>query len=481
MSISSALSNAYSGLSAVSRNAEVISGNVANALSENYSRQETVLSNRMGGVSVARVVRMENAGVTATRREFEAEQASRQTEARAYAAISGRIGLPGESDALSSLFTGIEVSLVNLENAPDSVVLQERVVEAIQRTTDSFRKISDEISSVRLAADRNISRQVDAINLSLSRIEKLNNDIRALSVSDQALPRLFDERQALIDKVNTIVPVRVSYASNGDVSLFANGGVILLNGTSRELSFTPASSVLPEMSYAAGSLSGISVEGVALDVSGENGPLGGGSLAANMRVRDIIAPGMQQQIDALARDFIERFQNPAVDPTIAPGGAALVTDGGAVFNAANETGLSSRLEVNAMVDPVSGGDLWRIRDGLGAPGPGVSGDSSLISRLGAGFRELVSPQTGLDIDVAMSGEGFASEVSSIWIGRSALADERASYSTAGFEAARQTEIQITGVDTDREMQDLLVVEQAYAANAKVISVIDQLMQRLLEI
>ena len=37
-----------------------------------------------------------------------------------------------------------------------------------------------------------------------------------------------------------------------------------------------------------------------------------------------------------------------------------------------------------------------------------------------------------------------------------------------------------GVDSDAELQALMLVEQAYAANAKVLSVIDDLMKLLLE-
>ena len=38
-----------------------------------------------------------------------------------------------------------------------------------------------------------------------------------------------------------------------------------------------------------------------------------------------------------------------------------------------------------------------------------------------------------------------------------------------------------GVDTDDEMQKLLLIEQAYAANARVMQTLDELMQHLLGI
>ena len=45
----------------------------------------------------------------------------------------------------------------------------------------------------------------------------------------------------------------------------------------------------------------------------------------------------------------------------------------------------------------------------------------------------------------------------------------------------EAEGQTTRVDTDQELQRLLIVEQAYAANARVIETIDRLIQNLLEI
>jgi len=38
-----------------------------------------------------------------------------------------------------------------------------------------------------------------------------------------------------------------------------------------------------------------------------------------------------------------------------------------------------------------------------------------------------------------------------------------------------------GVDTDVELQNLLVIEQAYAANAKVIQAVNSMMNKILEI
>ncbi|MEZ5910819.1 MAG: flagellar basal body rod C-terminal domain-containing protein [Paracoccaceae bacterium] len=60
------------------------------------------------------------------------------------------------------------------------------------------------------------------------------------------------------------------------------------------------------------------------------------------------------------------------------------------------------------------------------------------------------------------------------------ADARASYLGAQYTSLRGLELQ-SGVDTDAEMQNLLLVEQAYAANAKVVQAVDDMIQTLLGI
>ncbi|MFQ5439730.1 MAG: flagellar basal body rod C-terminal domain-containing protein, partial [Paracoccaceae bacterium] len=60
------------------------------------------------------------------------------------------------------------------------------------------------------------------------------------------------------------------------------------------------------------------------------------------------------------------------------------------------------------------------------------------------------------------------------------AEQAESFSRARFQELRTIEA-ASGVDTDQEMQKLLLIEQAYAANSRVVSTIDQMLQTLMEI
>jgi flagellar hook-associated protein 1 FlgK len=75
---------------------------------------------------------------------------------------------------------------------------------------------------------------------------------------------------------------------------------------------------------------------------------------------------------------------------------------------------------------------------------------------------------------------MASEIASFFAGRAARSDDDRAYLAARQSMLAEQETHAIGVDTDSELQSLMVVEQAYAANARVLSVIDSLMRLLLE-
>ena len=153
---------------------------------------------------------------------------------------------------------------------------------------------------------------------------------------------LMDQRQQAIDQISAIVPLREIPREMGTMALVTSTGAMLLDGAPAELGFTPVGVIAPGMTMASGALFGITLNGRAVDVAGANSPIAGGSLAANFTIRDVLGVEAQAKLDAIARDLVERYQDPAVDPTLTPGQAGLFNDLGSAFDPANEVGLAQR-------------------------------------------------------------------------------------------------------------------------------------------
>ena len=220
---------------------------------------------------------------------------------------------------------------------------------------------------------------------------------------------------------------------------------------------------------------GLTLNGTAIRTDSEKGALRGGALGAQFAIRDEFGVEAQTQLDALARDLVERFQDPAVDPTLSVGDAGLFTDNGAAFDLTDEVGLSERLTLNAAVDPDQGGQAWRLRDGVNAASPGNVGDASLLHDLTDALTNTRIPASGSFGGGAFSAINLVSTFLSDIGSNRTQAEQKQSYASARLSELTERQL-ADGVDSDDEIARLMVIEQAYAANARVIEAVDEMMQ-----
>lgn len=481
MSISTAFSNASSGLTATSRMTEVVSSNVANAMTEGYARRDVALSaSTGGGVRIDTVSRVVSESLQQSLRLAAADAGNAQTRSTFLQRFEDQLGTPGRSGALSSAFSDLETALISASSLPDSSARLTAVATAAGALADKLNAVSADLQQSRLEADRSIATQVDTLNTALQQVAELNRTITGELANGRDANGLIDQRQALIAKIGEIVPVRSAPHQGGQVTLYTTGGALLLDGTSTvEIGFSPVGAMTADMTLAGGALSGLTINGKPIS-STDEGVLGGGTLGAAFAVRDTLAPAAQSGLDALARNLIDRFADPSVDPTLGSGAAGLFTDAGAAFDAANETGLAGRIRLNALVDPAAGGEVWRLRDGLGAAVPGPVGDTTLLNALSEALTRDMTPASAALGTTARSASGLAAELLSRASTARVSAALRSTYTAAQHDSLSEAALS-EGVDTDYEMKTLLQIEQSYAANAKVIRAIDDMMQRILEL
>lgn len=483
MTISGSLSSALSGLTAASRAAEIVSSNIANAMTEGYGRREVQLSARVVGASgqgvrINGVTRITNPIAIGDRRLAQASNGDKEAKAEFLRRLEGVIGSPDSPGSLSGRIAALDRSLISAAARPESEALLSQVADAARNVASHLASASTDIQAARSRADDQIQSQVTLVNTTLARIAALNTEIRSNSGAGRDASSLMDQRQQAIDQIASIIPLREIPREGGTIALYSTTGATLLEGRPAVFGFTPVGSISAQMTIGSGALSGLTLNGRAISVAGENSPIAGGSLAGNFAVRDELGVQAQDRLDAVARDLVERFQDPAVDPTLAVGDAGLFTDGGLAFDPGNEAGLSARLRMNAAADPRQGGQLWRLRDGMGAATPGEVGDSSLLTALGTALNAAREPVSGGFMTGARSFSVLAGDfVSAVSSGRLS-AESEATFALGKAEALKTIELE-EGVDTDAEMQKLLMIEQSYSANAKVIQMVGDMIQTLI--
>lgn len=483
MTLSTALNNALGGLTAASRGAAVVSGNVANALTPGYARRSLELATSQisgNGVRAVGVIRHQDPVLIANRRATDADLAQQSAIADFHSGFERSVGTPDDPASLSARLSAFGGSLITAASLPDSAQRLDQAARDGRRLAEGLNAASQNLRQMRSDADRTIGSQIEALNQTLRDIEELNARIPAIRNSGGDVGAFLDQRQVLIDSVNDLIPVNAVARQNDQVSLYSDGGLILLEGSAAEFSFATTGDTMPHMTVGNGLLSGLEMNGNPVRTLGDSAQIRGGALAAQFAIRDDLSVEAQAQLDTVARDLIERFETPGLDPSTMATDPGLFTDDGNRFNAAAPPGLALRISLNTVADPDAGGDSWRLRSGLGAAAPGDPGDATQLQAFG----DVLEDPRSVTGSPFGTGNMRAAELAEALMTRAGatahIAESRRTFAnTARTEMARIEAEQ--GVDTDTELQNLTQIQQTYAANARMLTVVDELMDTLLRL
>lgn len=480
MSLSSSLSTAISGLNVTARRAEIVSSNIANASTPGYAVRSLEVTSQQngGGVRAVSVTRSADPILIAQRRSSDAEYQAASELADFHRGLAGAIGQTQDPNSLGASVVRFETALVDAASRPESPAALTEIVNEGQRLATKINTVSAQIGEARQNADSQIGLTVTRLNAALKQVADINNEIIQMTGQGRETASLQDQRQQVIDQIAQEIPLTEVDRGRGQLALYTAGGLALLDGSNlAAFGVSPRAMITPDLNVGAGTLSQLTVNGRDVAALADRSLVGGGRLAALFEVRDQIAPAAQGQIDAVARDFIERFQFASADPTLATGDAGLFTDSGGNFDPLLELGLAARIAFTPLADPAQGGDISLLRDGLGAAVQGPVGDATQLQRLASALTEGRATVSGGFTAASRSAAVLTSDLLSMTSVELAEQETRESFAASLNQTLRTEELR-NGVDTDTEMQQLLVIEQAYAANARIIETISEMLDTL---
>lgn len=482
MSISGALNNALSGLSASSRMAEVVSTNLSNALTEGYARRAVTLSSVQvggsgGGVRIDGILRFVDEGLLADRRLADAALSGHQMTADYLTRLERSLGTADDPTNLVARLAAFEGALIRASADPASQPRLDTVATRLQDLVDTIRQNDSALQEMRQEADRSIATQISQLNTGLAQVEMLNGDILRLRGSGDDVSALLDARQRIVDGIAQLVPLRATVRDDGTIRLMTTSGLTLVDGRAVEFAFTPTPTITGDMAHASGALSGVTLDGQPLDAVNGVGRLDGGAIGAAFAMRDRTLPEIQGALDALAADLMARFEDPANDPSLAGGVPGLFTDEGGTLDLSDLAGLAGRITINPAIVASMGGNAALLRDGLGGAALPPNGDAAQLNRW---IDALSAPRAYVPGQAVQSAAVRAGSLVAQTGATRLRAEEEAGFASARWATLKEAEL-ADGVDTDNELQTLLRVEQHYAANAKVIETVDFMMRRLMEI
>lgn len=504
MSLDSALSIASSGLANINRHFAVISQNVANASTPGYAReiatQESVTGAGIGmGVRTGPASRATDDVLQGDLLLQNASVASLTTQSGALQAIDTSLGSVGSGTDLSSLLGKLQDAFTTLQADPSSQTQQAAVVASAGTLASGINRLAGTYTQQRQAAQDGISSDIATLNATLAQIGGLTKQIVSLKSAGQSTADLENQRNAAVQTLSSTIGVQVLQQADGSVFVASGGLTLPTDGDGKTDPFAALSANVGAGAAYPATLPAVTLRGV--DVTRQ---IAGGTLGAHVALRDTLLPTAQAELDEFAQTLAGRFD--AQGLRLFTDGAGNVPQGGGTPAQANYVGFSSSIQVS----PAVAATPSLVRDGTQAvagsatgasaftpnASGGPAGFATLIGRvltyaLGAevqaGVGQPVPATTGLGVAGTLAAPyaspatlaGFASALTAAQAQESGGVSDALTAETSVQTALTAKLSAATGVSVDTEMSDMIALQNAYAANAKVIASVQSMWTDLL--
>jgi flagellar hook-associated protein 1 FlgK len=497
MSLDSALHTATSGLRLTQKQLTQASQNVAKAGVAGYTRKQVDAQSVTygSGVRAGEATRQIDTALRSQLLAAAGQQGAATLRDGTLAPLAQLQGSPTDASSTAGLVGALNDGFTGLAASPADSGAMSKVLLSAQALAGQLNAVSDAVGSARQQVQDGLRSDVDQANGLLSDIAKLDKLVRGETIAGRSAADLADQRDTAIIQLAGLVGVKPVPAEQGGVTLMLNSGSILpLQEGSTPFALADAT-VSPSSYHGApqGTLPGLTLNGEPLDSAHLGGALGEG-----FALRDTTLPVMQAELDLTAATLAQRLDQQGLRLFTDAGGAP-PPDPTTPEGLAASTGFASRIAVNPAVR-----DSPRLlRDGTHAvpgftPNPegGPSGFASLVNRVttysfgaerSAGLRHPPIAASGLGPNGRLSA-GFAAPAR-IADYATAVVGSQATVAAAAAGGASQSAAlrsqfdgllqKAEGVDVDSEMANMVTLQNAYAANARVLTAVQSMWDALL--
>lgn len=504
MNLDAAMRIATGGLANIDRQLALISQNVANTDTPDYARQVSTQNSltadgRGYGVLSGPSARRLDTALQAELFARDGVVAGLTVTQGSLTAIDAVHGTPGGGEDLSARLGQMRDAFSALLGDPASQGRQNQIVSAAGALTRQINTLSEAYDQQRQAAHDDAIGALSDLTRGLEAIGSLNTRIVALRAGGASSSDLENQRDAALHSIAGLISVKALVRENGDMLVVTEGGIALpTRDTATALTMAPTN-LRAGFHYPDGGVPGILLRGQ--DVTRQ---MIGGRIGADIALRDTTLPTFQAELDEFAFTLAGRFEAQGLALFTDPLGA--VPSGGGSPAQTGYVGFAGTIQVSAAIaaspsllrdgtHSVSGGPATASAF-TANPSNGPAGfttlirrvlDNALGSEVQAGVAHVAPTTSGLGpsgrlmapfaapitlADFASAVVGAQSEVSASTVDRLATA-------TALRDRIAERHTAVSGVNLDTEMATMLTLQTAYGATARVLTVVQSLMDEFM--
>jgi flagellar hook-associated protein 1 len=458
-SIYGIVNTALSALNTYTAAIDVVSTNIGNVSTPGYSRQQAIIQANAPintangvigtGVGVTNVERVYNTFLT-TQLNSASQDMGKWTAQQESLNSVEQVFNDSSDASLSSTMASFWNNWQSLVNNPSGSTERSVLVNSADNLAQAFNNMSSQLSDIQKGIDKSVVDNVSQVNQLVKKIADLNQNIQQAQAAGQDTNTYKDELDLQVKNLSELININTNTSTNGQINIQLADGKPLVEGASTWLLSTQANALtgLKDITWSDGGATSTVV----------NGDISSGKLGGYLNVR-AMTTSYQTQLDTLAQGIIAQVN------TLQEGGYDINGDAGVAFFTG--TGAADIAVNTAIVnDP---GLVAAAKTAAGAPGDGSNASAianlqnTLFTLNGttATFSDFYSSLTSkVGSDVQTTNSNYSSQSATA----TACQNQLDSYS---------------GVSVDEEQTKLILYQNAYAAAAKLMTVLDNMMQDLL--
>ena len=469
MSLSGALNSASLGLQTTQGLSRIAADNVSNAMTPGYVRRQGVLVTPgagQGGAVISEIRREVDVTLQRMSRLENGKMAQYQSIQEGLTGYTSYLGQPGDGTSPADRFNAFQNSLTTLSNLPSSNGAQAATVLAAEDLARSVRGAAVTLGSTLNDVNMEIRYEVADLNQALYQLRDLSSSRREFAAGSLESAKFDEKMDTVLDQISGIVDTRVTTSASGSISIYTLSGAALLEGNQvHDVTFNPSDGTL---------MAG--AQDITPFKEGVRG-LRYGSLTGLSQLKREIIPRFEQQLDEYARGLVQSFEN--ADASLVAGEPGLFTDNGSAFSTSNSVGLAGRLQVNDKLLATGALEVWRLRDGLGASAQGPASETNQINAFIAALDKPLSSASGTGIPTDVTIRDFAAEMITSQALERVRSENDFNAASSAAEVVMSARRNSEGVNIDDEMQQLILIEQSYAANSRILTTVSDMIDTLI--
>ncbi len=462
----SSLANGVKALNAQSAGLESAGRNLANVNNASYARQRVTFGDR-GMVQTtlgAQSLGVEAMAITQVRDTLMDQQVVRElsktselqtaqsglenAQAGLGEKISGTTNVSAATNAkslsetLSAFFTGFQ----SVAASPTDVGERQTLVQKANALVDQINLTDSRLAQTQGDLTTQAEADIASVNDLLQSIATLNQQIgRAEINAPGTAVDLRDSRQAKLEELAG----KISFESrnipgaSGQIELYSRD----VNGV--EVSLVQGASVTGQLSLSGGSVMvGDFANGLALS---------GGSIKGALETRDGVVQDLRDSLDHLSAQLVTSV-NAAYNPTGATGDFFVATG-----TSASTLAIESSVKASTL----------KASDG------GAAGDNTIATAVANLANQVFSRAGGDQIDGTFS-QHYSTAVTNLGLAISGTNTQLSDQDTIETLVRKQRD-SISGVSLDEETADLIKYQRAFEASSRVIKIIDEMLQTVVNL